>query len=111
MLKEIISLFLENDKYLKISSKMETNNDEVEFTTNKADYEMLEVLGQGATAHVQVACFTCPKTGKKKKVAVKRIQFEEFSSSLKSISTEVGLMTKCRHEHIGKIRLREFILS
>lgn len=61
---------------------------------------MLEVLGQGATAHVQVACFTCPKTGKTKKVAVKRIQFEEFSSSLKSISTEVGLMTKCRHEHI-----------
>lgn len=79
-----------------------SNNEEVEFTTNKADYVMLEVLGQGATAHVQVACFTCPKTGKQKRVAVKRIQFEEFSSSLKSISTEVGLMMKCRHEHIGK---------
>ncbi|CAG5076624.1 Oidioi.mRNA.OKI2018_I69.PAR.g8505.t1.cds [Oikopleura dioica] len=79
---------------------MESGQEEIEFTTNKGDYEMLEVLGQGATAHVQVACFTCPKTGKQRRVAVKRIQFEEFSSSLKSISTEVGLMMKCRHEHI-----------
>ena len=100
MLKEIFLEFLENEKELK--SKMESNvEDGIEFTTNKADYEMLEVLGQGATAHVQVANFTCPKTGKQKKVAVKRIQFEEFSSSLKSISTEVGLMMKCRHENIG----------
>lgn len=75
-------------------------HDEIEFSTNKADYEMLEVLGQGATAQVQVAKFTHPRTGVQKKCAVKRIQCEKFFTSLKSISTEVGLMLKCRHENI-----------
>ena len=101
IIKKLIFEILEYEKHLKLF-KMESGQEEIEFTTNKGDYEMLEVLGQGATAHVQVACFTCPKTGKQRRVAVKRIQFEEFSSSLKSISTEVGLMMKCRHEHIGQ---------
>lgn len=70
------------------------------FTTDKNDYQLDRVIGQGATAMVMAARFTHPETKITTDCAIKLINLDRKSENMNDISKEVAYMLKCRHENI-----------
>jgi len=70
------------------------------FTTDKNDYQLDRVIGQGATAMVMAATFTHPETKQPSDCAIKLINLDRRSENMNDIAKEVQYMLMCRHQNI-----------
>ena len=74
----------------------ENSQEAYKWPNSREDYELMDVLGSGATSVVHVA--RCIPNNQK--VAIKRIDLEQCGATIEELQREIGLMSNCNHPNV-----------